>query len=902
QASQTTVSANWIGFVDGQSGIAEYQWAIGTTAGGTDLQGFVSMGAGTNATTGALSLAPGQTCYVTVRAVNGAGLTTDLCTDGVAVTTSLPTAGTVNDGTGADADWQTSTTTISANWSGFSDPESGIAGYAWAIGTTSGGTDVQGFLDVGLNMAATAEGLFLAGGQVYFVTVRATNGVGIQTTAVSDGVTIDASGLQSLSAAPGNMYVGLRWEQSPSPDVVGYRLYWCIQGGVWGPVIELGDVTSYIVSGLVNGTTYDFLVTAVDSLGGETSGDIISAAPAANLGITPNVSTGYTPLTVSFTGNAGWSNVLQYSWDFDGDGTDDWSSWTTGDVIHVYSMPGSPAATLTMHVIGGTVTTSQSTLLVIASPIGPPAAGGVSGTNGQAPLTITFAVGESQQIETYLWDIGANGVVEFVKNNPIVGVPGDWVWQHTFTEAGNYAVRLRTVDLLGASSLWTETIIVAPPVPPPPEITTLALAGEPPNGPQPWYPGTWVFFTATGGATVDAYEWDFDGDGACDARYTAAEWAAAGNETRWFYTDPGNHTVSLRVVDEGADPGVPTDDLSTTQALGAPVQIAPNAAVRLWFVWPEDGHIVSGNSLTADVNAVPAADVDFTTMTVEHRPVGAAEWEETGVTLAQTAPPAARLDWDTTAVPDGDYELRASVYAADGSGPYEALITVTIDNGGPADNDTDEIDDGDGRRNNGKVHANRSGRLQTGNPTIAEYALGTFADNNRLTVTFLTENPTASAPFGKAFISAFRRFELTDPMALLLPPLMTIHYPDADNDGLVDGTAIAETTLRIYRFDAEDSRWELILDQKIDAEQNYVVGRAPAFSEFGLAGMSAASGSGGGGGGGGGGTCLLRACCADSPTPVFWYVFVSLCAIALFGRSRARAVHEAQRREDTKSH
>ena len=58
------------------------------------------------------------------------------------------TVGTVNDGTGTDIDAQTSVTTIQANWSGFSDAGSGIAFYEWAIGTSSGGTDIQNWIAV----------------------------------------------------------------------------------------------------------------------------------------------------------------------------------------------------------------------------------------------------------------------------------------------------------------------------------------------------------------------------------------------------------------------------------------------------------------------------------------------------------------------------------------------------------------------------------------------------------------------------------------------------------------------------------------------------------------------------------------------------------------------------------
>ena len=87
--------------------------------------------------------------------------------------------GVPNDGLGADIDYQTSTTTLSANWAGvFADAESGITGYEWAIGTTSGGTNIQGYTSVGTSTSATNSSLSLTSGTKYYVTVRATNGDG----------------------------------------------------------------------------------------------------------------------------------------------------------------------------------------------------------------------------------------------------------------------------------------------------------------------------------------------------------------------------------------------------------------------------------------------------------------------------------------------------------------------------------------------------------------------------------------------------------------------------------------------------------------------------------------------------------------------------------------------------
>jgi N-acetylneuraminic acid mutarotase len=101
-----------------------------------------------------------------------------------------PNAGSVGEGLNGDLIFQLDTTSLSANWSGFADVESGISRYEWAIGSAPGATDIQPFTDVGTVTSATATGLSLTVGATYYVTARATNGDGRTVTAASNGVFI----------------------------------------------------------------------------------------------------------------------------------------------------------------------------------------------------------------------------------------------------------------------------------------------------------------------------------------------------------------------------------------------------------------------------------------------------------------------------------------------------------------------------------------------------------------------------------------------------------------------------------------------------------------------------------------------------------------------------------------
>lgn len=76
--------------------------------------------------------------------------------------------------------------TISANWS-FSDPQSGISQYEYAVGTTPDNDDVIAWSNAGTNTTFTesfTNGIY---GQTYYISVRATNGAGLISQVSSNG-------------------------------------------------------------------------------------------------------------------------------------------------------------------------------------------------------------------------------------------------------------------------------------------------------------------------------------------------------------------------------------------------------------------------------------------------------------------------------------------------------------------------------------------------------------------------------------------------------------------------------------------------------------------------------------------------------------------------------------------
>jgi len=88
-----------------------------------------------------------------------------------------------------DGDCVTDGSQLYASWTSF-DLESNISEYQYAIGTTSGGSNVVIWTSVGTDTEVTKTGLSLTLGQTYYFSVKAQNGVGIwSTVGNSDGIT-----------------------------------------------------------------------------------------------------------------------------------------------------------------------------------------------------------------------------------------------------------------------------------------------------------------------------------------------------------------------------------------------------------------------------------------------------------------------------------------------------------------------------------------------------------------------------------------------------------------------------------------------------------------------------------------------------------------------------------------
>ncbi|HWX21960.1 MAG TPA: fibronectin type III domain-containing protein [Candidatus Binatia bacterium] len=85
--------------------------------------------------------------------------------------------------------------------------------------------------------------------------------------------------------------VPLAWDASTDPTVVGYHLYYGVVSGTYTNMIDTGPATSWIVTNLVQGTTYYFAVTSYNAAGLESpySGEVSYTIPAAPPALPPTL-------------------------------------------------------------------------------------------------------------------------------------------------------------------------------------------------------------------------------------------------------------------------------------------------------------------------------------------------------------------------------------------------------------------------------------------------------------------------------------------------------------------------------------------------------------------------------------------------------------------------------------
>lgn len=313
--------------------------------------------------------------------------------------------------------------------------------------------------------------------------------------------------------------LALAWDAVDDDRVAIYELHY----GTASQTYQTSTTTTVAqarVPSLDPGTTYYFAVRACNASGtdcsafsNEVSATTAADAPDAKFQI--GASSGVAPHQVSFTSTSTGA-IDEYLWAF-GDGT----TSTNAAPTHTYERAGDYSVSLTVTGPGGTSTEHlEGAIQVESAPL--IADFTASGSNGIAPLTVTFRDQSTGEIDAYQWDFGDGR-----SSASSVAV-------HTYSVPGIYNVALR-VEGPGGSATEIKTNLIKvrtqSAVAPVASFNNNVSVGAAPLE---------VAFHDTSNGSISAYAWDF-GDG------TQSSTAAPVHR----YDEPGAYDVSLTVTGPG---------------------------------------------------------------------------------------------------------------------------------------------------------------------------------------------------------------------------------------------------------------------------------------------------------------------------------------------------------------
>ncbi len=174
---------------DYETDLRGYQIAVGTVPGGTDIVDWNNdtidfdnsdIGVAESWVLPDLGLAQGTTCYISLRAVNNAGMISGSCVTGPYIIDSTPPITPIVSPS-LERQGGRGPLLLRLVFSNVSDPESGIEDIEYAIGTSNGSTDVFDWYGSGLVYERwIMYGILgMTGGNTYYIGVRTINGIGL---------------------------------------------------------------------------------------------------------------------------------------------------------------------------------------------------------------------------------------------------------------------------------------------------------------------------------------------------------------------------------------------------------------------------------------------------------------------------------------------------------------------------------------------------------------------------------------------------------------------------------------------------------------------------------------------------------------------------------------------------
>ena len=256
--------------------------------------------------------------------------------------------------------------------------------------------------------------------------------------------------LFSTDVFAGNL--NLAWNASASANVGGYKLFYGQTSNTYTSSIDVGNLTSYQLTGLTAGATYFVALKTYNSAKTTESGYSnevsakVSATATLSTNFTANKTSGAAPLVVSFTPTATGA-VTAWKWNF---GTASIPVSSSQIPTVTYVNPGTYSVSLTATGPGGNATAAKSGFITVtAAPTTLPPLANFSATptSGIAPITVSYTDTSTGNIASRLWSFGDGSTS--TTQNPT----------HTYSVAGIYTVSLKVTGTGGSNTITKSSFI-----------------------------------------------------------------------------------------------------------------------------------------------------------------------------------------------------------------------------------------------------------------------------------------------------------------------------------------------------------------------------------------------------------------------------------------------------------
>jgi hypothetical protein len=271
------------------------------------------------------------------------------------------------------------------------------------------------------------------------------------------------------------------------------------------------------------------------------------------------------------------------------------------------------------------------------------------------------------------------------------------------------------------------------------------------------------------------------------------------------------------------------------------------SSVRAAVVSPGAGKHVSGTRVTVSAELSAGAIADVASVLFQYKASSATTWQNIPAASNSQANPAVNdpfyIHWDVTVLNTTNYDLRAVATSVAGSSDTTpAAITVMVD---PVNPDLSQTVTGGQLETIQLVSPGVVNTISAADPTSAFVAKVLFsptsltASSGTVRVTVLTNpNPPAGPPTGAR--GANLGLDVTMSTGLAGTARLSLTYPDADDDGVVDGLNIGARQLKFFSYSTALGKWVADVDTTLDIASHTVYGVTSHFSFFSLFAVAAA--------------------------------------------------------------